>query len=79
MVSQEKMKYVCIIGNIFVNIQSILTILAPKRHVFNDLYKYRKTFLQFLSDGGQQRSQSHVTVINQMFRHKTICPFLSFV
>ena len=36
MVSQEKLKYVCIIDNIFVNIQSILTILAPKRYVFND-------------------------------------------
>ena len=28
MVSQEKLKHVCIIGNIFINIQSILTILA---------------------------------------------------
>ena len=36
MVSQEKLKYVCIIGNIFVNIQSILTIIAPKRNVFNE-------------------------------------------
>ena len=36
MVSQEKLKYVCIIDNIVVNIQSILTILAQKRYVFND-------------------------------------------
>ena len=35
MVSQEKMKYVYIIGNIFVNTQSILKILAPKCNVFN--------------------------------------------
>ena len=35
MVSQEKLKYVCRIGNIFVNIQSILKILAPKGKVFN--------------------------------------------
>ena len=30
MVSQEKMKYVYKLGNIFVNNQSILKILAPK-------------------------------------------------
>ena len=34
MVSQEKMKYVYIIGNIFVNTQSILKILAPICTVF---------------------------------------------
>ena len=33
MVSQEKLKYVCIIGNIFANIQSIF---VPKRNVFNE-------------------------------------------
>ena len=30
-VSQENLKYVCTSGNIFVNTQSILKILAPKR------------------------------------------------
>ena len=45
MVSQEKMKYVCIIGNIFVNAQSILKILTPKRNDFNDYYTHRKTLL----------------------------------
>ena len=35
MVSQEKMNYVYIMGNIFVNTQSFLNILAPKCNVFN--------------------------------------------
>ena len=47
MVSQENLKYVCISGNIFVNTQSILKILAPKRKVFNDEYTHRNTLLQY--------------------------------
>ena len=35
MASHEKMEYVYIIDSIFVNTQSILKILAPKRNVFN--------------------------------------------
>ena len=35
MVSQEKLEYVYIIGNIFVNTQSILKILEHIRNVFN--------------------------------------------
>ena len=38
MASQGKMKYVYIIFIIFVNTQSILKILAPKRNVFNVYY-----------------------------------------
>ena len=48
MVSQEKMKYVYIIGNIFVNTQSFLKILAPKCNVFNVYYICRKTSLQVM-------------------------------
>ena len=77
MVSQENLKYVCISGNIFVNSQSILKILAPKRKVFNDEYTHRNASLQYLSYVGQQRSQPHVTVIKQIFRHQTICTFMS--
>ena len=69
MASHKKSKYVCIISNIFVNTQSILNFLAPKRNVFNDYYTYRKTLLRFLCYEGQQRSQPHVTVFKQMFRH----------
>ena len=79
MVSHEKLKYVCIIGNIFGNTQSICKILAPKRNVFNEYHTYRKTLLQFLSYEGQQRSQSNVTVIKQMLRYQTICTYMSFV
>ena len=75
----RKIEVCVIIGNIFVNTQSILMIVAPKRYVFNDYYKYRKILLQCLSYEGQQRSQPHVTVNKQMFRHHTICTFLSFV
>ena len=35
MVSQEKMKYLYIIDNIFVNTQSILKIMASKCNIFN--------------------------------------------
>ena len=42
MASHEK---VYIINNIFVNTQSILKILAPKRKVFNVQYIYGKTLL----------------------------------
>ena len=34
MVSQVKLKYVYLIGNIFVTTQSLLKILAPKCNVF---------------------------------------------
>ena len=76
MVSQEKLKYVCLSDSIFVNTQSILKI---KRHVLIINVNMKKTLLQFLSYGGQQSSQPHVTVIKQMFRHQTICTFLLFV
>ena len=46
MVSLEKLKYVCIIGNIFVNTQSILKILAM--FLMNNI-NIEKTFLQFLN------------------------------
>ena len=78
-VSQENLKYVCISGNIFVNTQSILKILAPKRQVFNDEYTHRNTLKQYLSYEGQQRSQPHVTVIKQIFRHQAICTCMSLV
>ena len=35
MVSQEKMKFVYIIGNILLKNQSVLKIVAPKRNVWN--------------------------------------------
>ena len=40
MASHKKVEYVYIIDNVFVNTQSILKILAPKRKVFNvqDIY-----------------------------------------
>ena len=63
MVLQEKNRYVYIIGNIFVNTQSILKILAPKCNVLNVYYICRKTLSQCLAYEGQQRSQQHATVI----------------
>ena len=47
-VLQEKMKYVYIIGNIFVNTPSISQILALRRIALNVYYTYMKTFLLFL-------------------------------
>ena len=46
-------------GNMFVNTQSLLKMLAPKRNVFNIECKYAKILLQFLSYEGQQKSQPH--------------------
>ena len=79
MVSQENLKYVCMSGNIFVNTQSILKILATKRKIFNDDYTHRNTLIQYLRYEGQQSSQPHVTVTKQIFRHQTICTFMSLV
>ena len=81
MVSQDKMRYVYIIGNSFVNTQSLLKILASKRNGFNVEYNfmYRKTLFQFLSYEGSKRYQPHATVTKHMFRHNTICTLMSFV
>ena len=62
MLSQEKMKYVYIIGNIFINTQSILKILLQSV-MFLMFNIFRKTLLQLLGYERQQRSEQHSTVI----------------
>ena len=52
MVLPQKLEYVYIIVNIFVNTQSILKILASKYDVFNGLCLCKKTLQQCLSYEG---------------------------
>ena len=72
MVSQEKLKHVCIIGNvfqcIFVKIQSILTILALKRNVLMININIEQTLLQILSYGGCHQNVSHI--LNYIYEEK---------
>ena len=53
MVLPQKLEYVYIIVNIFVNTQLILKIIASKCNVFNGLCLCRKTLQQCLSYEGQ--------------------------
>ena len=53
MVLPQKLDYVYIIVNIFVNTQSILMNKAPKRNVFKDVCLCKKTLQQCLSYEGQ--------------------------
>ena len=53
MILPHKLDYVYIIGNIFVNTQSILKIIASKCNVFNDLCLCEKTLQQCVNYEGQ--------------------------
>ena len=53
MVLLQKLEYVYIIADIFVNTQSILKILASKHNGFKELCLFKKTLQQCLSYEGQ--------------------------